>query len=317
MSQSDPASDSNSEINSLTLARQRLTGIALICGALLCFSCLDSIAKWLSPRIGIIETTFARYLFSVLLVSIFLNPWTQPGMLITKKPWMQAGRSLLLFACTVLNFLALQHLQLAQTMSIMFLTPLVVALLSGPILGEWVGPRRMAAIAVGFLGVLIVARPGMGGIHPAALYTVVGVICYAFYTILTRILAAHDSSATTMFYSGIGGLLLLLPAVPFVWKNPSSPLEMFLMIAIGAFGAVGHWLMIKAYRLAPAPILSPFIYSQIVWMMLLGYIFYDDIPDNWTLGGAAVVIASGLYLLQRERVTGRVITGTGKPENRL
>jgi drug/metabolite transporter (DMT)-like permease len=312
MSHPNQVSDSNIEITSPAAVKQRLIGIALMCGALLCFSCLDSIAKWLTPRVGIIETTFVRYLFSVLLVSAFLNPWTQPGMLITKKPWMQATRSLLLFACTVLNFLALQHLQLAQTMSIMFLTPLLVALLSGPILGEWVGPRRMAAIAVGFLGVLIVTRPGLGGIHPAALYTVIGVIFYAFYTILTRILAAHDSSATTMFYSGLGGLIFLIPIVPFVWKNPQTPLEMFLMVALGAFGAVGHWMMIKAYRLAPAPILSPFIYSQIIWMMLLGYIFYDDIPDFWTLAGSSVVIASGLYLLQRERVTGRVITQTGK-----
>jgi drug/metabolite transporter (DMT)-like permease len=313
MSKLRPPSDSNNEVKLESATQARLLGIALMCGALFCFSCLDAIAKWLTPRVGIIETTFVRYLFSVLLVSLFLNPWTQPGMLATKKPWMQAARSLLLFACTVLNFLALQHLQLAQTMSIMFLTPLVVALLSGPILGEWVGPRRMAAIGVGFIGVLVVTRPGLGGIHPAALYTVIGVICYAFYSILTRILAAHDSSATTMFYSGLGGLIFLIPLIPFVWKSPETPFEMFMMVAVGAFGAVGHWLMIKAYRLAPAPILSPFIYSQIVWMMLLGYFFYDDLPDFWTLSGAGVVIASGLYLLQRERITGRVVTETGKP----
>jgi drug/metabolite transporter (DMT)-like permease len=305
MSQPKQASDSDIETISADDSKKRLLGIALMCGALLCFSCLDGIAKWLTPRVGLIETTFVRYFFSILLVSLFINPWSQPGLLITKKPWMQAARSLLLFACTALNFLALEHLQLAQTMSIMFLTPLLVALLSGPILGEWVGPRRLAAIGIGFIGVLIVIRPGMGGIHPAAIYTVIGVVFYALYSILTRILASHDSSGTTMFYSGLGGLIVLLPIIPFVWKNPNTFFEFFMMVALGAFGALGHWILIKAYRLAPAPILSPFIYSQIIWMMLIGYLFYNDIPDIWTLAGSTVVIASGLYLLQRERTLGK------------
>ncbi|MGL4241422.1 MAG: DMT family transporter [Beijerinckiaceae bacterium] len=287
---------------------QRLKGIALICGALFCFACLDAIAKWLTPQIGALPTTFTRYLVSVVLVFLFLNPWTQPGVLVSARPWMQWVRSLLLFGSTISNFLALQHLQLTQTMSIMFLGPLLVALLAGPILGEWVGARRLAAIGVGFVGILIVTRPGFGGVHPAALYSVAGVFCYAFYAILTRILAAHDSSATTMVYSGLGGLLLLIPVVPFVWTWPTTWLAAAMMVLIGAFGAFGHWLLIIAHRLAPAPVLSPFIYSQMIWMILLGWLVFGDLPDRWTLIGGAVVIASGLYLLHRERVTGRVVT---------
>jgi drug/metabolite transporter (DMT)-like permease len=296
---------------------RRLVGIGLMCTALMCFSCLDAISKWLGPHIGPLETTWARYISSVFLVSLVLNPWSQPDIALTKKPWMQAVRSLLLFMSTILNFFALQHLQLMETMSIIFLAPLLVALLSGPILGEWVGTRRMVAISVGFVGVLIVTRPGTGHVHPAALLSLAGTFCYAFYAILTRILAAHDSSATTMFYSGLGGLFILTPVMPFVWRQPENSTVVFFMVLIGAFGALGHWLLILAYKRAPAPVLSPFIYSQLIWMMMLGYFVFGDIPDRWTLVGASVVIASGLYLLHRERVTGRVPTHTGDPKTRI
>jgi drug/metabolite transporter (DMT)-like permease len=308
MTEANPPSDSNAVQNARLDRRMRLAGIGLMCMALFCFSCLDAIAKWLSPQIGPIPTTFARYLSSVVLVLMVLNPWTQPGIFVTKKPWMQWVRSFLLFGSTILNFLALQHLQLTETMSIVFMAPLVVALLSGPILGEWVGVRRMIAIGVGFCGVLVVMRPGLGGIHPAALFSVASVFCYAFYAILTRILSAHDSSQTTMVYSGLGGLLILTPVIPFFWKQPETSAAWLLMILIGAFGAIGHWLLILAYKRAPAPVLSPFIYSQMIWMIILGWLVFGDWPDRWTLAGAAIVIASGLYLLHRERVTGRVVT---------
>ena len=321
MREPDKPNDSFISVNPETENRndnaRRLVGIALMCVALICFSCLDAIGKWLGPQIGPLETTWARYISSVCLVSVVLNPWTKPGITRTKKPWMQAVRSLLLFASTMLNFLALQYLQLMETMSIIFLAPLLVALLSGPILGEWVGTRRMVAIGVGFVGVLIVTRPGTGHVHPAALFSLAGTFCYAFYVILTRILAAHDSSATTMFYSGLGGLMILTPIMPFVWRQPGDLTVVFFMVLIGAFGALGHWLLILAYKRAPAPVLSPFIYTQLVWMMLLGYVVFGDIPDSWTLTGAAVVIASGLYLLHRERVTGRVATNMGDPKNRI
>jgi drug/metabolite transporter (DMT)-like permease len=291
----------------------RLAGIGLMCAALLCFSFLDAIAKWLNPHIGPLETTWARYVSSVAFVTLFLNPWTTPGVSITRKPWMQATRSILLFTSTMLNFLALQYLQLAETMAIIFLTPLVVALLSGPMLGEWVGPRRMAAIGVGFIGILVAVRPGLGGMHPAALFSFAGVFCYAFYGILTRILAQHDSSATTMFYSGFAGLIILVPIMPFFWRTPPSGLVVLMMIAIGFFGALGHWLIIHAYKRAPASVLAPFMYGQIVWMITLGWLVFNDLPDRWTIAGAAIVICSGLYLLHRERVTGRAVTQMDDP----
>ncbi len=285
-------------------SRDRLIGIGLMCGALLCFSCLDASAKWLTRELSPIQVTWARYASSALFVCILINPVTVPGVMRTKRPWLQGFRSLLLLASTAMNFIALQYLQLAETISIMFMTPFLVALLAGPLLGEWVGPRRLVAICIGFLGVLVVLRPGLQGLHPAAFLSVIGACCYAVFNLSTRMLAASDSSQTTMFYSSLGGVIVLTPLLGLFWSEPSNWRVWVLMGVMGGFATLGHWLLIRAHRLAPAPVLSPFIYSQIVWMVLLGWWLFGQWPDRWTLIGGAIVIASGLYLLYREQVRG-------------
>jgi drug/metabolite transporter (DMT)-like permease len=282
-------------------SRQRLVGIALIAGAFFLFSLLDTSAKWLNHVIPTMETVWCRYVFSVVFVLLVINPKTKPGVLTTKRPALQSVRSLLLLASTLFNFIAVNYLQLSQTIAIAFATPLLVALLSGPLLGERIRRDRLIAIVVGFLGVLVVARPGFGGIHPAALLSVCGVICYAMYAIMTRHLAAHDSTETTLVYSGLSGAILLTPALPWFWQNPPDGLTAITMVALGAYAAVGHFALIKAHRYAPAYILSPFIYTQLVWMVLLGYLIFGDIPDQFTLLGGFIVIGSGLYLLALER----------------
>jgi drug/metabolite transporter (DMT)-like permease len=173
--------------------------------------------------------------------------------------------------------------------------------LSGPLLGEWVKWRRWTAIGVGFVGVLVVIRPGFGGMHPAAILSVASAVCYALYSILTRILARSDSTETTLFYSNLVGAVAMLPTLLFVWTPPENFLIVLLMVVIGAFGSIGHYLLIAGHRLAPASVLSPFIYTQIVWVIVLGYVVFGDVPNRWTLAGASIVIASGLYLLYRER----------------
>ena len=285
-----------------TPQKRRLVGIALMCVGVATLCCLDTTAKWINRTGDPLFTVWARYGTSVFLTMLFINPVTTPGVLRTRRPALQAVRSILLFVSTALNFLALPYLQLVESMSIGFSMPLIVALLAGPMLGEWVGPRRMVAIGVGFIGVLVVARPGLGGMHPAAFLTLGSAIAYALYAILTRKLAAHDSSATTMLYSGLAGFLLMTPLLPWIWSTPGSITAWVLLFATGAFGTIGHWLVILAHRRAPAPILSPFIYTQIIWMLMLGYLVFGDWPDRWTLAGAGIVVASGLYLLYRERV---------------
>jgi drug/metabolite transporter (DMT)-like permease len=285
--------------------RQRLTGIALICGTVMFFACLDTTAKYLNHYVDTVEVVWARYTGGFLLALIISNPVSRPALMTTARPWLQIGRSLLLLGSTIFNFLALRWLQLDQTTSIMFSTPFLVAIMSGPVLGEWVGWRRWCAIGVGFAGVLLVARPGFGGISPAALLSVLSVICYAFYLISTRLLARTDSSETTLFYSNLVGVVMMSIIVPFIWSTPHDPLVIGLMVLSGALGSVGHYLLIIAHRLAPPAALAPFLYTQLIWVIALGFLVFGDLPNQWTLAGAAIVVASGLYLLHREHVLGR------------
>ena len=302
MKQAAPESSEASGKEAATDARrERLVGIVLMCGAVLLFSGLDATAKWLSRDLPTPQIVWARYCANVLMVLAVLNPWTKPGVTRTSKPMLQVVRSCLLFGSTLLNFLAVRYLQLAETTSITFMTPLIVALLAMPILGERIGPRRLGAIMVGFCGVLLVTRPGLGGIHPAALFSVAGCFCYGLYAILTRMLAAHDRPETTLVYSGLAGVVVLTPMLPLFWVSPQSPLTWALMVSMGVYASVGHYLLILAHQRAPAAILSPFMYTQLVWMIGLGYVLFGDLPDHWTLAGSLIVIASGLYLLSFER----------------
>jgi drug/metabolite transporter (DMT)-like permease len=286
--------------------RQRLTGIGLMCGAVACFAGLDASAKFLNAHMDTMQVVWARYTSAFLLALILSNPLTQPGLLATGRPLLQWSRSALLLGSTLLNFFALRYLQLDEALAILFSTPFIVTALSGPVLGEWVGWRRWAAIAVGFLGVLVVTRPAGGGIHPAAVLSVASAACYALYSLATRVLARTDSNETTLFYSNLVGALIMLPVVPFVWTTPNDPLVVALMIVMGAFGAFGHYLLIIAHRLAPAVVLAPFMYTQLVWVIVLGFMVFADVPNSWTLAGAGIVVGSGLYILHRERVRGRV-----------
>ena len=282
----------------------RLTGIALMCVAVVLFACNDAVAKYLNGYMPTVQVVWARYMAAFVLALAMSNPIGRPQIMRTSRPWLQLGRSTLLLASTALNFFALRYLQLDQAIAIIFSTPFIVAALGGPILGEWIKWRRWAAIIVGFCGVLLVARPGAGGIHPAALLSAMGAVCYAVYSIMTRILSRSDSNETTNFYSNLVGAVLVSIVVPFVWTPQSDPTIITLMCAMGLFSGLGHYLLIVGHRLAPASVLAPFIYTEIVWMIGLGYLIFGDVPNSWTLGGAAVVTASGLYLLYRERVAG-------------
>lgn len=282
-------------------ARTRLVAILLMCGGVVGFAACDATAKWLNRSLDPMMTTWFRYASNVALVSLVLNPITRPRLYHANRFRLQIIRSALLLACTATNFFALRYLQLTETMTIQFAMPLLVALLAGPMLGEWAGPRRLAAIGVGFLGVLVVTRPGTGALHPAAFLTMFSTVLYAFYAIVTRMLAAHDTTATTLAYSGLVGVVFMTPVLPFVWSSPPSGLHWLMLGAVGGFAAFGHWLLIMAHARAPAPVLSPFIYTQLVWMAALGYLVFGDVPDAWTLAGGAIVIGSGLYLLVWER----------------
>jgi drug/metabolite transporter (DMT)-like permease len=289
--------------------RARLIGIALMCGAIATFSCLDTTAKYLGRHIDVVQVVWARYTFAFLLTLLVSNPLRRPGLLRTGRPALQVTRAAILLGSTALNFFALKYLRLDQVLAITFSTPFFVAALSGPVLGEWVGPRRWAAIAVGFIGVLVVTRPGVGLVHPAALLAILATLAYAAYMLSTRLLSRVDSNDTTLFYSNFIGAAVMLPVVPFFWHTPDL-FQFALMMMAGALASFGHYMLIVAHRHAPASVLSSFIYSQLVWVVMLGYVVFGDVPDGYTLAGASIVIASGLYIFHRERIRGPRVAKT-------
>jgi drug/metabolite transporter (DMT)-like permease len=215
---------------------------------------------------------------------------------------VQGLRALFLLLSTALNFIAIQHLQLAQTVSITFAAPLIVTALAGPVLGEWAGPRRWAAVIVGFVGVIIIVQPEPDAFQPAALYSVAAAFCYAGYSLTTRLLSATESSGGMLIYGSLLAAVVLTPALPVVAIAPPDWRVALALVMTGLTGAIGHWFLIAANRRSPATLLAPFSYTQLLSMIAAGYLVFGDLPGASTLVGALVVIASGLYVLYRERV---------------
>lgn len=277
-----------------------IRGIVLMCGAFIMFALLDTTAKYLGQLYPMVQVVWVRYVGHAALALLFVwvhrrqQPWR------SSRPLLQFVRGCLLLVGTSLNFLALRYLQLAETASIYFSTPLLVAALAVPLLGERIGPRRLAAIVVGFIGVIIVIRPGLGMIHWAAIFSCMVAVSGAFYQILTRMLASADSPHTAQLYAAVIGLAAATPFMPYAWVPPEG-LAIPLMLAIGVVGGLGHWMLTVAHAYAPAPILAPFTYTQIVWMPVLGYVVFGNVPSPYVLLGGSIVVASGLYLLHRER----------------
>ena len=297
--------------------RQRLTGIVLMCCAVAMFACLDTMAKYLSAELDTLQIAWARYAAALVVTVLAFNPLKLPAVARTRRPWFQLLRGVLLIGATVGNFLALRYMQLDEVLSIIFTFPFIVAIAAIPLLGERIGWRRWSAIGFGFAGVLLITRPGLGGVQLAALFSLGATISYGFYAVLTRIAARTDSNQTSLFYNNAVGTVALLPVMPFIWQTPSSWFAGLLLVAIGVLGAIGHFCLIAGHRLAPASVLSPFVYTQLIWVTILGYLVFDHVPTAWTMGGAAMVISSGLYLLYRERKLGRTTTSEGVVEGPL
>jgi drug/metabolite transporter (DMT)-like permease len=280
-------------------------GILLMCSAGFCFAVMDAGVKHLTVDYPVPQVIWARYAFHFLLMLVFLGPRYGTSLLYTRRLGTQLGRSLLLFGATVNMFFALKYIPLAEAATIGFANPLVVTALSVPILSERVGGRRWAAVVVGFLGVIIVLRPGIGVMHWAAVLPLGMAFCYAIYQILTRLLAGKDNPRTILFYTALVGTVITSVAMPFVWVAPTAE-AWGLMVAIGAIAGIGHYALIKAFEITPASVLAPFGYIALIWVILAGYIAFGDLPDQWTVGGAVVIVGSGLYIVHRERQQRRI-----------
>ncbi|MDV7271586.1 DMT family transporter [Thioclava sp. A2] len=277
-------------------------GILMMLLAVVLFTCIDTSAKWLSlSGLPVIQIVFVRYAGHLVYSALIYAPQEGLRVLRSNAPAKQFLRSLFLFSSTICNFMALKFLPITVTTSISFAQPIVITLLAIPLLGERVGLRRIIAVCVGFLGVLVVVQPWGAEIHPAMGFSLAALCIASMYFIMTRMLAGIESNATQQIWASGLATLALAPFAAMDWVWPETTTQWIVLFAIGGFGGFGHIAATTAHRWADASILAPMIYSQIFLAAVAGILVFSTWPTVWTLGGGLIIIGSGLYIWQRER----------------
>ncbi|PPR10586.1 MAG: Riboflavin transporter [Alphaproteobacteria bacterium MarineAlpha11_Bin1] len=280
-------------------AQDSRLGIFLLCSGVAFFGIGEACVKILAADYHILQVVWARYVFHAL---VFLAIFSRSGIISqmkTSRPFLHIARSITLMIGTITFFTALIYLSMPDAVAINFAAPLLVTALSITFLGEKVGPRRWVAIFIGFLGVLVIIRPGMGMMHWAAILPLGTAVCYAAYQIMTRIAGRTEDTKTSLFWTSTMGVIVMSCIAPFVWKAPDAQ-AWGIMVATGALFGFGHYLLIRAFEVATVSTLSPFLYTQIVWVTILSVIVFNQLPDEYSILGASIVIGSGLYIWHRE-----------------
>lgn len=289
------------------ISDDRLRGIGLMAVAVFLFSCLDTTAKYLSQVVSPLEVSWFRFLSHMLIALAVLRPWQHVELYRTGRPLLVALRAAAMVACTAFSFGALRYLALTEALPIQFATPFLVTALAGPILGEKATGRHWAAVALGFVGVLIVANPTGGGLHPLGLlFAIASMVSYAFYLVLTRLLGATESASSLIFWPSVLGVVALAPAMAPSFTLPPSVGVWVLLFCTGVFGGLGHFLLIVAHKMAPAPVLAPFIYAQLLWTSILAFLVFGETPTTSNMVGGVLIVLSGLYLLHLQRAPRRM-----------
>lgn len=264
------------------------------------FVSMDAIAKVLTQTLPPGEVVWGRFVFHALLVVLFFNRRLVPTLR-AGRLWLQLLRSAFLMITTAFFFFGLKFLGLATMSAIMFVTPLLVTLLSMPILGERVGWRRITSVAIGFVGALIIIRPGSDAVGLAALLPLAAALSNSAYHLATRVLSRTDPATAMVGYTALVGAVMSNFALLGGWVTPGA-VDWLLLAALGVIGCLGHFTLIKAYSLANAAVAAPFGYTSLIWATLFGLALFGELPDMWTVVGATVIVGSGLYILYRERV---------------
>ncbi len=261
--------------------------------AVFMFSGMDTLAKLTVRDYSLGSLIWFRYVIHMAFMLLLLAPRMGLDLVKTTRPWLQLLRGALLVGSTAFFYLSLKFLPLAEAAAISFIGPVLTTVMSGPILGEKVSRRQWAAVALGFLGVLVIVRPGGGVFALEAVFPLATALCFSLYQIVTRKVAGRENPMTTLFYTALVGAGLTSLALPFAWQPPTLP-QFGVMVAIGLLGGTGHFLLIRAVSHASPMALAPFAYSQLVWSTLLAWIAFSDFPDGGSLAGMAIVIAAGL-----------------------
>jgi drug/metabolite transporter (DMT)-like permease len=274
-----------------------LAGILFMCGAGLLFPIMSGFAKFLGESgYSSLQVSWARAFGHIVFMLAFFVPRFGLRMLKTRRPFIQFLRSLMLFSSNATNFFAITFIPLAKTASISLMAPLLVVPLARLILGERTTLARMMALVTGFVGVLIIIRPGTELFHWASLFAIASALGYAVYQVLTRRIAGIDPPETSAIYSSVVGAFGMFLVLPFIWRTPESLRDILYFCSLGVIGAVGHYLVAQALTNAPANIIAPFQYMQLIGSVAVGYFFFGDFPDVLTWVGAAIIVASGLYI---------------------
>ena len=277
-------------------------GIGLILLATCCFGCLDTMSKYLVAHYPASSLVWLRYVLQTIVMAAIFFPRMGLRLIRTSSPGLQILRGLTLVVSSVVFVVALRHMQIAAVASIVFLAPIIVALVGGPLLGERVSARTWIALAGGFTGVLLIIRPGGSTFTWWAFLPLGCAFMFAGYQILTRKLAGHDDPITTLFIPGLVAVLVLPLLFPdSITGLPSVPLHLAMLVTIGLLGAIGHFFLIRAHALAPATLLSPCGETQLLVILILGFIVFGEIPDGLALTGIALIASSGLALVLASR----------------
>ncbi|MEZ5613603.1 MAG: DMT family transporter [Rhodocyclaceae bacterium] len=283
-------------------AQHPLRGILLFMLALMLFALLDATSKHLTATFAVPLLVWARYALHFVIMLVFVAPSMRLQLVRTDNLTLQVVRALALVGTTGFAMMAFRSMPLAEATAVLFLSPLMVTLLAGPFLHERIGAGRWMAVVVGFAGVLLIARPG-GALNLAGfLWALAGATCYAAYQLLTRRLSHAEHPLTLLFYTALVGTAVMSLALPWFWFEFSpAPLQWLMIASLGFYGGVGHFILIRAFRLAPASTLTPFGYTQLVWAGLLGWLAFGHVPDLLSAAGMAVIAAAGLWLALGER----------------
>ena len=281
-------------------SRNRQIGIALVTLTTLAYATLDASAKWLVQTVPVLQVVWLRFVFHTLLTTAIFMPSMGLALFTIRKPRMQLLRGVMLALMTGLNFFALQYLQLAETGAVQFSVPILIALISALWLHEKLDAKKWMAICLGFIGVLVIIRPGSHAFHPAILLSILNALLYAAFNLMTRQLASSDHPISTQLASATVPSLVLAPFAIWSWQTPDSWQVWCVLVLAGLTGGLGHTASALAHRYATAAVLGPFLYQQIIYMTLGGWLVFGQIPDLSVVLGAAIVVLSGLYLLWRE-----------------
>lgn len=269
---------------------------------------MNAVAKSLAAEYPMTQVVWARFLGHLLWMALFFGPVAGAALLRTNRPREMLGRSLVFFGSNFLFIAALPHVQLASASAIMFTTPLVVVALSVPLLGERVGPWRSAAVVAGFCGVVVIVRPGTSVFQPEAILILSASVCFALYQIWTRRLARYERPETLIIYTALVGSVVMTLVAPWSARPPEDFADTLRFASIGLLGGAAQYLIIRALQRAPASVVSPLGYSELIAAVALGYLLFGDLPDRYTWLGSTIIIASGLLVVYRQNVLRRSVS---------